>query len=383
MPRLSSHARGSCVLKVGVGALLLTLADGFMTAVSGQGSSGHVQWTFPSGAGSSGSCNIDNAGPVVLGGIVYFTSASDWKLHALVAKSGAERWNFSLEQYATAPAAADGLVYVASWVGDQLMLYALDAHNGTITWSTKLEGDSPCGPPVVGDGMVYLLSSMLHALDAKSGSLRWTVKNPHWWRIANSPAVSDGTVFVAADMLYAFNGLSGKQLWTMIQGSQWSSPVVAGGLVYISWGGRGSSQVQAIDTSDGKMRWEQSIPDNYAPLTAAFADGRLFFSGASSTLTALDSTTGEQLWSRSNLCESHLWSVPTVSNGRVYVGSDTDGILHVLDAATGASLWSFTANGAVRSPAVVDGIVYFGANDMLWAVAAPDAHGTTASSLLV
>jgi len=64
-------------------------------------------------------------------------------------------------------------------------------------------------------------------------------------------------------------------------------------------------------------------------------------------------------------------------------------ILHVLDAATGASLWSFTANSAVRSPAVSDGIVYFGTpwgagfHDILWAVAAPDAHGTTASSLLV
>ena len=50
----------------------------------------------------------------------------------------------------------------------------------------------------------------------------------------------------------------------------------------------------------------------------------------------------------------------TVANGVVYAAS-MSGFMYALDAATGATLWSFQAPGSVNAaPSVVNGIVYWG-----------------------
>jgi len=50
----------------------------------------------------------------------------------------------------------------------------------------------------------------------------------------------------------------------------------------------------------------------------------------------------------------------TVANGVLYAAS-MSGYMYALDAATGATLWSFLAPGSVNAaPAVVDGTLYWG-----------------------
>jgi outer membrane protein assembly factor BamB len=59
-----------------------------------------------------------------------------------------------------------------------------------------------------------------------------------------------------------------------------------------------------------------------------------------------------------------LSSSPAVVNGVVYFGSGDDNI-YALDASTGAKLWSFATHGSVRSsPALANGVVYFGTFDI-------------------
>ena len=54
---------------------------------------------------------------------------------------------------------------------------------------------------------------------------------------------------------------------------------------------------------------------------------------------------------------------PAVVDGIVYVGSE-DGNLYALKADSGAVFWSFKTGGVVMgSPTVVNGIVYFGSAD--------------------
>jgi polyvinyl alcohol dehydrogenase (cytochrome) len=48
------------------------------------------------------------------------------------------------------------------------------------------------------------------------------------------------------------------------------------------------------------------------------------------------------------------WSQPTISNGRVYVGSQ-NGFVYALDAERGCIVWSFEARGGVRSSVLVEG----------------------------
>jgi len=58
-----------------------------------------------------------------------------------------------------------------------------------------------------------------------------------------------------------------------------------------------------------------------------------------------------------------IWSSPAVVDGLVYFGS-FDGYVHALDASTGEERWSFQTGGEVwSSPAVADGRVYIGSGD--------------------
>ena len=53
-----------------------------------------------------------------------------------------------------------------------------------------------------------------------------------------------------------------------------------------------------------------------------------------------------------------------IADGRVYFGSSVDDAVHCLDAKTGEEAWRHTVGGPVRiAPTVVDGKVYFGADD--------------------
>jgi hypothetical protein len=77
-------------------------------------------------------------------------------------------------------------------------------------------------------------------------------------------------------------------------------------------------------------------------------------------LYALNASTGAKLW-------SHLGgaaSSPAVANGVVYFGGP-DNSVHALNAGTGAELWSYTIGGGVFyiPPAVANGVVYIGSWD--------------------
>src|SRR5207244_10646411 len=82
-------------------------------------------------------------------------------------------------------------------------------------------------------------------------------------------------------------------------------------------------------------------------------------------LYALDAATGASLWSYSIQDASS----PVVANGRVYVAYGPSE-LFALDATTGTELWSFyTGNGGVPvSAAVANGVVYWGTGFSLHAL---------------
>ena len=67
---------------------------------------------------------------------------------------------------------------------------------------------------------------------------------------------------------------------------------------------------------------------------------------------------------------------PVIAGGKVLYGSSVDHGVHCLDAATGEALWTGTTGGPVRiAPAVVDGVVFVGADDgILRALALEDGR---------
>src|SRR5271165_5719108 len=58
-----------------------------------------------------------------------------------------------------------------------------------------------------------------------------------------------------------------------------------------------------------------------------------------------------------------VYSSPAVANGMVYFGS-TDGNLYAADVGSGTEKWKFDAKSRITSsPAIAGGLVYFGAFD--------------------
>jgi outer membrane protein assembly factor BamB len=95
----------------------------------------------------------------------------------------------------------------------------------------------------------------------------------------------------------------------------------------------------------------------------------------------------------SSLVFDNLESSPAVVNGVVYFGS-TEGNVYALNAGTGAKLWSFTTGiGVLSSPAVANGVVYVGSqNGTVYALNAstgaklwsfPTGGGVTSSPAVV
>jgi outer membrane protein assembly factor BamB len=111
-----------------------------------------------------------------------------------------------------------------------------------------------------------------------------------------------------------------KQQWTFNVGGYVSGPAVVQGVAYT---GSGDGHLYATNTSTGKLLWKVLLDKSF-----------------------------DASW-------------PTVVNGRVYVGTGVDhGLFYALNAKTGAVIWKFGPGGGVfNSPAVLDGRVYFGAND--------------------
>ena len=98
--------------------------------------------------------------------------------------------------------------------------------------------------------------------------------------------------------------------------------------------------------------------------TPALADGRLFTLSIAGILTAWDALSGEQLWQRDysdRFEKNHLYwgatTSPLLDGERVIVhfGTDGQGALVALDAASGEQVWSTGSDGpSYASPILVD-----------------------------
>jgi eukaryotic-like serine/threonine-protein kinase len=162
-------------------------------------------------------------------------------------------------------------------------------------------------------------------------------------------------------------------------GPVWSSPVVAGGILYV---GSDDANVYAIDVATGKEKWHAATGKQVRS-SPAVANGRVFIQSDDGFFYALEAATGRQIWkfassagpvrpSTTSLSNDYYNSSPVVSGDLVYVGSqDNTHGLYAVDVRTGQKRWSHDVEGSsiVRSsPAVADGVVYYGGIDAIYAL---------------
>jgi eukaryotic-like serine/threonine-protein kinase len=175
--------------------------------------------------------------------------------------------------------------------------------------------------------------------------------------------------------------LSAVQWKFKTRGKVISSAAAAGGAVYF---GSTDGKLYCLDASSGKLRWafQAHGPVNSSPLVAG---GLVYFASVDGEFYAVDAHSGKVAWKFETAGERRFTapgihgitpktemmpdpfdvflSSPALSDGIVYFGSG-DHNVYALDARTGSLRWKFTTGNVVHaSPAVAGGVVYIGSWD--------------------
>jgi len=168
-----------------------------------------------------------------------------------------------------------------------------------------------------------------------------------------------------------------KQTWRVEIGEGYSSPVVANGKAFIHGRKDPEEIVASINLADGKVLWQQKYQaefkkNQYAVAmakgpnaTPLIVDNRLFTLGVTGILSAWDTATGKQLWTRDfskSIDTTKLFcgtaASPLMVNNRlvVQIGSDIHGgQVLALNPATGATEWEWRGLGpGYASPVLVE-----------------------------
>jgi outer membrane protein assembly factor BamB len=164
--------------------------------------------------------------------------------------------------------------------------------------------------------------------------------------------------------------------WSVAVGLGHSSPVLAGGRLYVFTRNADQEVLHSLNPADGKIVWKQAYPAPYRVNAAAtghgpgpkstpvVADGKIVTLGISGILSCHDVKDGRVLWrkefGKEYSATSPLYgtgSSPVVERGFVIanVGGDGSGALAAFDLNTGAQKWAWKGDGpGYASPVLVD-----------------------------
>jgi len=186
--------------------------DGNVYAVDAK--TGLLQWKFATK-------DVVHSSPAVAAGIVYVGSW-DSALYALDAESGQLKWTFEAGQdptihnqvgFQSSPAVVDGTVYVGC---RDAHVYAIDAATGRKRWDYPTSKSWVIGTPAVRDGTVYVGTSdtaRVMALDAKTGRLKFNFSAKAY--VFSSAALAGDLLYVGnhAGRVFAVNAKTGEMAW--------------------------------------------------------------------------------------------------------------------------------------------------------------------------
>ncbi len=202
---------------------------------------------------------------------------------------------------------------------------------------------SSCGTRIGPDGTVsrvmgpakennYALESLDRYIVSGTGELKREF--PFIWKydtgsgIVSSPAVVNGMVYVGSEYTYSFYALNagtGALVWmySSFLNSFTPSAAIANGVVYVGTRGDFGGILVALSASTGTLIWHDFTVSIYASL--AVANGVVYVPGTDSQVYAFNTASGAQLWDSGALKENYGYSSPTVVNGMVYIGA-ADGL---------------------------------------------------------
>lgn len=302
-----------------------------------------------------------------------------------VNEQGALLWQTSLGNTAEqADASGGGLavdgntVYAASGHGS---LYALDVETGGVRWEQELDAPGVAAPTIAG-GIVYLVGgdSRAWAIDAGTGRISWTLSGAPAEQSfigGASPALGRTLAifpFANGDVQAVFRR-GGFNRWNVnVSGSRegfavngiseiTAGPVLDNGRVYV---GNASGRIVALDSTTGDRLWTSGHGTSGEIVPVGRND--LFTVSDQNQLMRLSARTGAVIWSKQlphflsdnvkRRTDVVVHNGPILAGGRLIVASN-DGLLRQFSVVDGAELGSVEIpDGAASNPIVVDGTLY-------------------------
>jgi outer membrane protein assembly factor BamB len=230
-------------------------------------------------------------------------------------------------------------------------------------------------------------------LDRTTGKTLWQKvareEVPHEWHQQNNTFASASPV-TDGQLVFAFFGSRGLHCYDMDGNLKWqkdfgpmrtkngfgegASPALYGDMVIVNWDHEGEDFITALDKRTGKDLWRTPRDESTGwstPLVVKHDGKRQVVVNATGRVRSYDLATGKQLWECGGQTVNAIPS-PVADAETVYVTSGFRGsalFAFRLDrtgnlAGTDAIRWSHNGNTPyVPSPLLVDGLLYFVANN--------------------
>ena len=297
---------------------------------------------------------------------VIFAIDPDGQVSAYKGKERLWKSKITKQELTAGVEAAEGIVVVGNRKGQ---LFALDQATGEQKWTTQLSG-AILSPSLIQSDRVITIANdgTIFAHDAVSGQQVWAYKLPNvQFSLRGQPApvrLDDRTILVASANAYVYGldvisgvprfqrrvaiseGRSDIQRLIDIVGD----PVVAGQyLVTTSFQG----QVTVTDLATQRVVWSEDASSTNRPEVSG---DKVFVSTVDGKLNAYSLSTGQLAWQNEELLNRQL-SNPVMLGQSLVVG-DMDGVIHLLDPASGKLVGRAKTSGEVQSLRVIDNQLY-------------------------
>jgi hypothetical protein len=281
------------------------------------------------------------------------------RLFALDLETGSERWAYTVEHHANEPVTdADGMTYWSSFEGN---VYALDVH-GSLLWKAPGTKSNIGVPRLLGDDRLVVPeiaggARATWCLDRATGKTLWRFEHGghtyhihcHGERVLHSSSVHGPTDETTLSCLAAVDGTA---LWSVKERGGLSSPVVLGDRVIV-WSDK---TVRAYSLGQGRLLAQGPLKTGNWGLHAApcsTADMLYFwceqhtFAPGMDAVTAMEPAITKRFLGGERLTLHERWkireprrlcAVPIAISGAWLAYLTHDGVVCVLDRATGASV---------------------------------------------
>ncbi|MGN5763574.1 outer membrane protein assembly factor BamB [Acinetobacter calcoaceticus] len=297
---------------------------------------------------------------------VIFAIDPDGQVSAYKGKERLWKSKITKQELTAGVEAGEGIVVIGNRKGQ---LFGLDQATGEQKWTAKLSG-AILSPSLIQSGRVITIANdgTVFAHDTVTGQQVWAYKLPNvQFSLRGQPApvrLDERTVLIGSANAYVYaldiisgvprfqrrvaisDGRSDIQRLIDVVGD----PVVAGQfLVTTSFQG----QVTVTDLASQRVVWSE---DASSTNSAEVAGDKVFVTTTDGKLNAYNLATGELVWQNEELLNRQL-SNPVMLGQNLVVG-DLDGVLHLINPASGKLIGRAKTSGEVRSLRVIDNQLY-------------------------